>query len=82
MGLSELRRDSRAVCWREAGGFEHEGAPPDGSIRPGTELRTALCISPDVRGAEDGFQATLGAQADRAVGRADVAVGPFVLPLW
>lgn len=55
LGLSELRRDLRAACWSEGECFEHEGAPPNGSICPETELRAALCISPDVRGAEGGL---------------------------
>jgi hypothetical protein len=55
VGLSELRRDSCALCRAAARDLEHERAPPNGSIRSGAELRTALCISPDIRGAEDGF---------------------------
>jgi hypothetical protein len=33
VGLSELRRDSRALRWLKACSLEHEGVPPDGRIR-------------------------------------------------
>ena len=56
VGLSELRRDLCALCWAAARDLEHERAPPDGSIRSRAELRTALCISPDIGGAEDGTE--------------------------
>jgi hypothetical protein len=55
VGLSELRRDSCALCRAAGRDLEYERAPPDGSIRSGAELRTALCISPDIGGAEDGM---------------------------
>ena len=56
MGLSKLRRDSCALCRAAGRDLEYERAPPDGSIRSGAELRTALCISPDIGGAEDGSE--------------------------
>jgi len=56
VGLSELRRESRPLCWPEAGGLEHEGAPTNGGIRPWAEPPAAPCISPDIGGVEDGFE--------------------------
>ena len=38
VGLSELQRDSRALCWPEANGLEYEGAPSDGGFLPGAGL--------------------------------------------
>lgn len=38
LGLSELRRDSRALCWAAARGFEHEGTPSNGSVHSGAKL--------------------------------------------